>query len=43
MGKEDTALQTAVNQAMDELKEEGFFEKTANYWFGAQDSKKTQE
>lgn len=43
MGKEDTALQTAVNQAMDELKEEGFFEETANYWFGAQDSKKTQE
>jgi len=35
MSKDNEALQTAINQAMDELREEGFFEDSAQYWFGA--------
>ena len=34
MGKDNTALQEAINKAMAELREEGFFEETAAYWFG---------
>mgnify|MGYP002509298233 CR=1 FL=1 len=30
----NTALQEAINKAMAELREEGFFEETAAYWFG---------
>ena len=33
MGKEDTALQTAINEAMAQLKEEGFFEENNAKWF----------
>ena len=33
MAKDDTALQTAVNEAMKQLKEEGFFEENTAKWF----------
>lgn len=35
MGLENTALQTAINEAIAQLTEEGFFEETVAYWFGA--------
>ena len=35
MSKDNVALQTAINKAMDELRAEGFFEESAKYWFGA--------
>ena len=35
MGLENTALQTAVNAAIAQLTEEGFFEENVEYWFGA--------
>lgn len=34
MGKDNTALQEAINKAMAELRKEGFFEESAAYWFG---------
>jgi len=33
MAKDDTALQTAINEAMKQLKEEGFFEDNTAKWF----------
>lgn len=33
MGKENTALQKAINEAMAQLKEEGFFEENGEKWF----------
>jgi ABC-type amino acid transport substrate-binding protein len=33
--KGNTALQTAINEAIDELKEEGFFKESTEYWFGS--------
>ena len=35
MGKENTALQAAINQALAELEEEGYIQETYDYWFGA--------
>ncbi len=35
MGLENTALQTAINAAIDQLTAEGFFEENVEYWFGA--------
>ncbi len=35
MGLENTALQTAINEAIAQLAEEGFFEENVAYWFGA--------
>lgn len=35
IGKENVALQTAINAAIAELNEEGFFEENVEYWFGA--------
>ncbi|HPF86661.1 MAG TPA: transporter substrate-binding domain-containing protein [Candidatus Limiplasma sp.] len=35
MGLENTALQAAINQAIAELTEEGFFDELTAYWFGA--------
>lgn len=35
MGKENTALQTAINETLAQMEEEGFIEDTYNYWFGA--------
>lgn len=35
MGKENTDLQTAVNQAITQLTEEGFFDDNVAYWFGS--------
>ncbi len=35
MGLNNTALQTAVNAAIAELTEEGFFDESVAYWFGA--------
>ena len=35
MGLENTALQTAVNEAITALTDEGFFEQNVAYWFGA--------
>lgn len=35
MGKDNEALQTAINQAIAELEEEGFFEESIAHWFGA--------
>ncbi len=35
MGKDNTELQTAINEAIAQLTEEGFFEKNIEYWFGA--------
>jgi len=34
MGLENTALQTAINEAIAELTEEGFFDENIAYWFG---------
>ena len=34
MGKENTALQAAINQALAELEEEGYIQETYDYWFG---------
>jgi polar amino acid transport system substrate-binding protein len=34
MGKENTTLQTAINGAMAQLKDEGFFEQNYSHWFG---------
>lgn len=34
MGKDNTALQTAINEALAELKEEGYIDETYEYWFG---------
>ncbi len=36
MGKQNTALQTAINQAIAQLTSEGFFEENTAHWFGAQ-------
>ena len=33
MGKDNTALQAAINQALKELEDEGFIKETSNYWF----------
>ncbi|MDF2474320.1 MAG: glutamine transporter substrate-binding protein [Anaerocolumna sp.] len=35
IGKENTALQTAINEAIAQLTEEGFFEDNIAYWFGS--------
>ena len=35
MGKENAALQAAINQALAELEEEGYIQETYDYWFGA--------
>lgn len=35
MGKDNTALQTAINQALKELEAEGFIKETYDFWFGA--------
>ncbi len=35
MGKENTALQTAINQAIAQLTEEGFIDQNYEHWFGA--------
>lgn len=35
MGKDNVALQTAINEAIAELEAEGFFEDNIAYWFGA--------
>jgi polar amino acid transport system substrate-binding protein len=35
MGKDNTALQTAINEAIDQLYEEGFFEENVEHWFGS--------
>ena len=35
MGKDNTALQTAINQALKELDEEGYIDDTYDYWFGS--------
>ena len=35
MGKDNTALQTAINQALKELDEEGYIDETYDYWFGS--------
>lgn len=35
MGKDNTALQTAINEAIAQLTEEGFFEDNIAYWFGS--------
>ncbi len=35
LGKENTALQTAMNAAIAQLTEEGFFEENIAFWFGA--------
>ncbi|MCR5249739.1 MAG: transporter substrate-binding domain-containing protein [Lachnospiraceae bacterium] len=35
MSPENTGLQTAINQALKELEEEGFIQQTYDYWFGA--------
>jgi ABC-type amino acid transport substrate-binding protein len=35
MGLENTGLQTAVNEAITQLTDEGFFEENIAYWFGA--------
>ncbi len=35
MTKGNTALQTAINEAIAELKEEGFFKESTEYWFGS--------
>lgn len=34
MGKDNAALQKAINQAIAELEAEGFFEENINHWFG---------
>ena len=34
MGKDNTALQTAINEALAQLKEEGYIDETYDYWFG---------
>lgn len=33
IGKEDTALQSAINEAFDLLEAENFFDETYDYWF----------
>lgn len=35
IGKDNTALQTAINQALKELEAEGYIKETYDYWFGA--------
>ena len=35
IGKENTALQKAVNDALAEMEKEGFIKETYEYWFGA--------
>lgn len=35
VGKENTALQQAINQALAELEAEGYIKETYDYWFGA--------
>lgn len=35
MGKENTALQKAVNEALAQMDEEGFIDDTYEYWFGS--------
>ena len=35
MGLDNVALQTAINEAIAQLTEEGFFEEITEYWFGA--------
>ena len=34
MGLDATALQTAINEAIAELTEEGFFDENIAFWFG---------
>ena len=35
MGKDNTALQAAINEALKQLEEEGFIQETYDYWFGS--------
>ena len=35
IGKNNVALQSAINKAIDQLTEEGFFEENIEFWFGA--------
>jgi polar amino acid transport system substrate-binding protein len=35
LGKDNTALQTAINEAIAELTEEGFFAENVEHWFGS--------
>lgn len=35
MGLENTALQTAINEALAQMEEEGFIQDTYDYWFGS--------
>lgn len=35
MGKDNTALQAAINEAIAQLTEEGFFKQSIEHWFGA--------
>lgn len=35
MGLQNTALQTAINEAIKQLSQEGFFEENVEFWFGA--------
>lgn len=35
IGKDNVTLQTAINEAIAELKEEGFFEESVAHWFGS--------
>ena len=36
MGKDNAALQTAINEAIAQLTEEGFFEENIEHWFGSE-------
>ena len=42
MGLNDTDMQAAINQAMQELEEDGTLKEIYEYWFGA-DSEETAE
>jgi polar amino acid transport system substrate-binding protein len=35
MAKGDTALQTAINEALAQMEEDGFIDETYDYWFGS--------
>lgn len=35
MGKENTALQKAINEALAEMEKDGFIKETYDYWFGS--------
>ncbi len=39
MGKQNTALQKAINEALAEMEKDGFIKETYEYWFGASSAK----